>query len=230
MERIGEEGFSRCDAVILCTAISSMEEVLPRLASLLSPGTLVMDTCSVKVAPTRSMQTHLPEYLPLLGTHPMFGPDSGKNGIAGLPLVLSPVRCPPEVTARWITNFHGDGSEGPHHDPGYEHDREAAYTQGVTHFIGRVLNELGMKESPMATTGYKELLKIVEQTCNDPHQLFLDLQKYNSYTRQIRLELKKALDIIWTSWIGNIPNSQKHSRGSFKNRFAKVAACFRAAL
>ena len=29
----------------------------------------------------------------------------------------------------------------------HEHDREAAYTQGITHFIGRTLNELNLHPS-----------------------------------------------------------------------------------
>ncbi len=60
-----------------------------------------------------------------------------------------------------------------------EHDREAAFTQGVAHYIGRVLSDLGIQRSPIGTVGYNKLLEIVEQTCNDPWQLFLDLQRYN---------------------------------------------------
>ena len=49
-----------------------------------------------------------------------------------------------------------------------EHDREAAFTQGVAHYIGRVLSDLGVRRSPIGTVGYNKLLEIVEQTCNDP--------------------------------------------------------------
>ncbi len=28
---------------------------------------------------------------------------------------------------------------------------------------------------------------VVEQTCNDPLQLFADLQRYNPYTKQMRM-------------------------------------------
>lgn len=193
MTRIGEEDLGRCDVIILCTAISSLDEVLPRLAPRLTPGTLVMDTCSVKVAPARSMEAHLPDTVSILGTHPMFGPDSGRNGIEGLPLVLTPVRAGEEDVNLWEGIYKEMGLKVLRMTPD-DHDREAAYTQGVTHFIGRVLNEMGLRESPMATLGYRELLKIVEQTCNDPFQLFLDLQTCNPFTHQMRLELQKALD------------------------------------
>jgi hypothetical protein len=41
----------------------------------------------------------------------------------------------------------------------------------------------------MATLGYKKLLEIVEQTCNDPERLFIDLQRHNAYTGAMRREL-----------------------------------------
>ena len=73
------------------------------------------------------------------------------------------------------------------------HDRDAAFTQGITHFIGRVLNELQLEDSEISTMGYKSLLTIVEQTCNDPFQLFMDLQHYNPYTHDMRQKLNESL-------------------------------------
>jgi hypothetical protein len=39
-------------------------------------------------------------------------------------------------------------------------------------------------------------MSVVEQTCNDPIQLFYDLQRYNPYARDMRMELKGALDTV----------------------------------
>lgn len=80
-----------------------------------------------------------------------------------------------------------------------EHDREAAFTQGITHFIGRVLKDMNLKPSPIATMGYRKLLEIVEQTCNDPWQLFLDLQQYNPYTKEMRNQLQTSFQRILSS-------------------------------
>jgi len=77
-----------------------------------------------------------------------------------------------------------------------QHDREAAWSQGITHFVGRTLDELKLQDTKLATKGYKALLSIVEQTCNDPQQLFFDLQRYNPYARQMRMGLKGALDTV----------------------------------
>ena len=75
-----------------------------------------------------------------------------------------------------------------------EHDEEAAYSQGITHFVGRTLREMGMAPTPIATQGYRNLMAIVDQTCNDPLQLFYDLQRYNPYAKEMRLSLQVAIE------------------------------------
>ena len=67
--------------VILSVPISTLRETLKRIASLLQPGTTVIDVCSVKVYPVEWMEELLPHTVSLLGTHPMFGPDSAANSL-----------------------------------------------------------------------------------------------------------------------------------------------------
>ncbi len=190
---VDEEELFNCDTVFLCVSISSLEGVLKRIVPFLRKGMTIADTSSVKMYPAELMDRLLPQDVNVLGTHPMFGPDSGKNGVKGLPLVFSPVRGDAEAFARWKGVFEGMELKVIEISPS-DHDREAAYTQGITHFIGRVLQRLDLKESEIATAGYKALLKIVEQTCNDPLQLFMDLQHYNSYTHEMRSSLARSID------------------------------------
>lgn len=196
VERVSLEGlFLQSDAVFLCSAISSMEEVLTEIAPLVRPGQLIADTCSVKVQPSRQMESLLPPAVPLLATHPMFGPDSARDGVVGLPIVLHALRDSQTHLEFWKDTFAGQGMRVLLMSPD-EHDKAAAYTQGVTHFIGRVLNDMGLKEHPIATQGYQRLLDIVRQTCNDPFQLFIDLQTANPYTQAMRDDLKRSLEHI----------------------------------
>ena len=46
----------------------------------------------------------------------------------------------------------------------HEHDRLAAKSQGVTHFLGRMLKQFGIDKTPIDTQGFKDLLDLVEQT------------------------------------------------------------------
>lgn len=191
VELVSEERLLQCPVLILCVAISAMEQVLGRIRDRLPAGVTVMDTCSVKVHPTRLMAELLPDDARILGTHPMFGPDSGRETIAGLPMVLCPVRIDREPLARWERFFAGLELHVVVMDAD-AHDREAAFTQGVTHYVGRVLAEMRLRESGIAPLGYQRLLSIVEQTCNDPWQLFADLQRFNRHTVEMRSRLEDA--------------------------------------
>ena len=108
-------------------------------------------------------------------------------------MILWPVRAKQETHDYWKNFFSGIGLHVVGMSP-EEHDREAAFTQGITHYIGRVISDLNLGESTIATLGYKKLLEITEQTCNDPWQLFLDLQRYNPYTREMRRQLHQSLE------------------------------------
>lgn len=198
VRRVSEEELAGLPVVFLCVAISAMEEVLLRLAGRLAPATLVMDTCSVKTYPVGLMERILPPQVSILGTHPMFGPDSGGAGVQGLPMILCPSRIASAELDRWKAFFSAMGLAVSVMTPG-AHDEEAAFTQGVTHYVGRVLKELGVRPSAIATVGYRRLLEIVEQTCNDPWQLFLDLQRYNPSTRGMRERLARAIETVMSA-------------------------------
>jgi prephenate dehydrogenase len=193
--RVTEAEICELPVIILCVQISALREVLQHLAACLQPGTLVMDTCSVKVLPTAWMEEILPENVNVLATHPMFGPDSARNGFEGLPIIVHPVRLPSPLFERWKAFFEGIGLSVQCISPA-DHDREAAVTQGLTHYLGRVLAQLDLQPSRIASLGYRKLLEIIEQTCNDSWQLFFDLQCYNPYTREMRKRLALSLDEV----------------------------------
>ena len=183
--QVTEDDLLEVDALFLCVSISAFADVIEAIAPRLRPGMVLFDTCSVKLYPAEIMRTRIAPDIQTIATHPMFGPDSGKNGVEGLPMVMSPVTAREETFGYWKDLFGSYGMSVIEMTPD-EHDHQAAYTQGVTHFIGRVLQDLHLSESRIGTIGYHKLLEIVEQTCNDPLQLFYDLQRYNPYTGEMR--------------------------------------------
>ncbi len=195
VQRVGENELLQSPVLFVCTAISAFEEVISKIGTKLSPGTLLIDTCSVKSHPVAVMEKNVPEGVEILATHPMFGPDSARDGFDGLPMVMCPVRIEEKRLAKWKSFFQSLGLKILIMTP-QQHDREAAFTQGITHFVGRVLADLDLKDSSMATLGYRKLLEIREQTCNDPWQLFLDLQRLNPYTEEMRKSLGRSLTRI----------------------------------
>ncbi len=196
VELVSEEEVLNSDILFYCVAISVFEKVLERSAHRIKKGAIVMDTCSVKTYPASWMQKYISkEECTLIATHPMFGPDSAKNGLKGLPIVLCPLQVEDEKFS-FIKDMFASWNLDVLVMTPREHDREAAFSQGVTHFVGRTLHQMGMTPTPIATQGYRSLMTIVDQTCNDPLQLFYDLQRFNPYAREMRLSLQVAIEKI----------------------------------
>ncbi len=86
------ELLSVSDIVIISVAIPVIPQIIEDIKDRLKPNTIVMDVASVKIYPTQIMLSKLPDNIEILGTHPLFGPQSGRYGIEGLKMVLTPVR------------------------------------------------------------------------------------------------------------------------------------------
>lgn len=186
------EEAAACDLVVLTVAISAMEETCRRLAPLLRPGQTVIDTCSVKVEPVRVMLDALPAHAQILGTHPLFGPDSGRDGIAGLRIVLCPVRID-SADYRPIRAFlEALGLRVIEATP-EEHDRQAARTQAVFHLLAQAFGRLGWGSDPIATPAPEAFSRQVASLRNDSFQLFVDMQRDNPFAAAYRREFIGAL-------------------------------------
>lgn len=180
------------DVIFLATPINKFEEVVKKIKPQLT-NQLVIDVLSVKCYPASVLKKY---NVQAILTHPMFGPDSSKNGFNGLTIVLNKFSATLDQYEFW-KNFFGEAGLKVIELSPEEHDKLAAYSQGVTHFVGRTLNELGFKETPIDTNGAKKLHEIMQQTCNDTFELFSDLQTYNPYTKEMRINLGNALDSVY---------------------------------
>ena len=79
---------ARARHVILCPPITRLRGCVRDLVPHLRPGTIVIDTCSVKVEPRRNPAGGTPSGIGCLATHPLFGPDSAAGGLAGHAIVI----------------------------------------------------------------------------------------------------------------------------------------------
>jgi len=87
------------DVIILATSIVSFESTVEALVpyleaytSKVNKGPLLVDVLSVKEHARDILLEYLPEECDILCTHPMFGPDSGKNGWHNLNFVFEKTR------------------------------------------------------------------------------------------------------------------------------------------
>jgi prephenate dehydrogenase len=165
--------------VIFAVPLKSFETVLTRAAAFLPRDALCFDVCSVKIEPLRLMRAHLPETVEIIGTHPLFGPQSGREGIEGMRVALCPVRTGKSaeikqfLTQKLKLRVFEKSPE--------EHDREMAHVQALTHFVARALDELHVVDSELATVSYEELMRAARLVSEDSWELFQTIQQGNPF-------------------------------------------------
>ena len=186
------EAAAAAEVVILAVPISKMEGVLSRVAPYLTPGSLLLDVCSVKEMPLAWMLQAAPASVELIGTHPMFGPDSAADSLQGRKIVLCPVR----VQDARLTRVRGYlASKGLQviETTAVEHDRQIAVSLALTHVIGRALGRMGARPQEIDTEGYQRLLRILEVVEHDTWQLFEDMNRFNPHAAETRQRFMQAL-------------------------------------
>lgn len=183
-------------AIILpMVPIGQFEELLKEISPLVSPGTLVADVCSVKELPIQWMKKHLPEDIQILGTHPMFGPDSARDTLFGSKLVLTPVRIDDKLL-RDITLYLERVGIKVIEASAEKHDKEIAHSLLLSHYIGQALIAFQAKPLEIDTKGFRRLIKILETVENDSFELFVDMNKYNPYAEETMSTFFKCLSDI----------------------------------
>ena len=179
------------EIVIFSVPLKSFESVLIESSKHLRADALVIDVCSVKLKPIELMLRHLPASVEIIGTHPLFGPQSGKEGIAGLKIAFCPVRT---TRSEEVKKFLADDlklivlEKSPE-----EHDREMAHVQALTHFVARALFELHVEDSEFATVSYDELMKAAALLAEDSWELFQTIQQGNPFADERRKAFIKKL-------------------------------------
>ncbi|XP_062229791.1 arogenate dehydrogenase 2, chloroplastic-like [Phragmites australis] len=189
------------DVVLLATSILSAEAVVRSLpVHRLRRDTLFADVFSVKEFPKNLLLGALPEELDIICTHPMFGPESARDGWAGLPFVFDKVRvgdCPVRRARAeaFLGVFEREGCRMVEMSCA-EHDAHAAETQFLTHTVGRTLALLELQPTPISTKGYETLLRLVDNTCSDSFDLYNGLFMYNKNATELLNRLEWAMDAV----------------------------------
>ena len=174
-----------CPTVILAVPVEALEATLIAIRPHLAPDALIIDVGSVKVKPARLMDEILPPGVRIVGTHPLFGPQSGKDGIAGLRIAVCEVRGGKD--ARRVAAFCRRAlglkvfSVSPE-----DHDREAATVQGLTHLIARVLMAMEPLPTRMTTASFDRLMQAVDMVRHDSPAVFRAIERDNPFAAEVR--------------------------------------------
>lgn len=186
------------DVIFYAVPIESFEKVISEHRKYFEKRHLLIDTLSVKMHPAEVFKKHIrgTEARAIL-THPMFGPDSVLNGYAGLPIIMDRFTANAQEYQFW-KKFFSSKTLKVVEMSAREHDKIAAGSQGLTHFIGRLLESYGLRQTKIDSLGTEKLLEVMDQTCHDTWQLFENLQHYNPYTKSMRVKLGQKYDQLYS--------------------------------
>lgn len=191
-----EKGIQRCsiydlrfmEVTILSVPINKFRSVLKKLSPYLNPNVLVIDVCSVKEQPIKWMKEYLPKNTSILGTHPLFGPDSIGKNLIGKNIVICPVRISYSKLKLISRSLSSLGLKITKMSP-KKHDQLIASTLFLTQFVGRGLNVFDISSTLPLTENFQKLLQVIGSSTSDSIELFSDIYRYNRYAKQIPIKI-----------------------------------------
>ncbi|CAN4101486.1 unnamed protein product [Withania somnifera] len=136
----------------------------------------------------------LPKECDLLCTHPMFGPESGKDGWTDLTFMYDRIRIRDQFLCSSFLNIFSSEGCRMLKMTCEEHDNFVARSQFLTHTIGRILSEMEVEPTPIDTKGFQKLVQVKENSVKDSFDMFSELFIHNRFARQQMKNLEAALE------------------------------------
>lgn len=194
MRPVGLEAALQTDIVILTIPLQALRQVLPQLKSLLSPETLLIDVCSVKVIPEELYDEFLPNHPNLLLTHPLFGPNSAATSTVGHELIVTKSKgdqakrvtqyCEKVLRLR-VTHLSSE-----------EHDKVMSQVHALTFFVSRGLEAMQLERVPFQTPSYDMILDLIAFSQVHSKELYDTIELGNPYAAIIREQLISTLQSL----------------------------------
>lgn len=173
-----------CDIVVLAVPVDAMAQAIASLRPHLRAGTIVLDVGSVKIEPARLLLEGLPEHVEIIGTHPLFGPQSARDGLAGLKIALCPIRG--NSTGRIAAFLRRSLALDVILTTPDAHDRDMALVQGLTHLVAKILVRMEPVPRRMTTRSFELLMQATEMVRHDAPGVFLAIERANPHARAVR--------------------------------------------
>ena len=173
------EAVKNADRVLICVSISAFEEIVKKISPTIHDGQIVMDICSIKDVPVKTMHKHLKGGL-ILGMHPVFGP--GSTTIENKTIVLTPTNIQEEAFASDFRKWLETKKARVFVMNPQKHDQLMSVVLGLTHFLGLVACDTLLEQADypetkdVAGTTYRMLFTLAEVTAQENPELFASLQ------------------------------------------------------
>jgi len=174
-----EDAVQDADQIFLCVSINAIEEVAKAISPAIHKGQVVMDICSIKEAPVKTMHQYL-NGATILGTHPVFGP--GSNGVKHKAYVLTPTNAKEQEFAEQFKQWLEKEEAHVFIMTPKKHDELMSVVLGLPHFLGLVACETLLEQGNLpetkkvAGTTYRMLFTLAEATALETPDLYASVQ------------------------------------------------------
>ena len=190
-----KETIHASDLIIIATPLKHFKSSVQEIAVHLRPNHTIMEVCSTNTYPKKILLEYVPKNINLIGSHPMFGPQTlacNNNKLEKLNFVIENIRGDKQVYDQ-IYNFLK--STGVHviEMEADEHDKKAAKFHFLAQLIGNSLQPMCLEQTQIDTVSYEFLFNFMKRLDPDPDLLDM-MYTYNPYS-------KKYLDTYKTSFM-----------------------------
>lgn len=169
-----------------------LEPYFVKYKKFINPHALVIDVCSVKVKPIQTLKKVLPTTTSILATHPMFGPASANESLKGHKIMLYPVRIETKTYERIKVLLAKRLGLRIIECTLERHDKMMAYVQGLSHYIGRVMERMNIPDTELTTRAYEDLVDMKLVQGSDSWELFHSIMHENPYSKKVNQDFKRA--------------------------------------
>ncbi|MEO7617724.1 MAG: prephenate dehydrogenase/arogenate dehydrogenase family protein [Candidatus Saccharibacteria bacterium] len=181
---------AECDHIVLAIPLEAYQVVLPKLAATISPKSIIVDVCSVKLRPLELTTKYLSGN-DVLSIHPLFGPSTTPNGIAGQKVVI--------IRDTGSFQLHADAQKFFEklrlvviQMDADKHDRGMAELHALTYYVAGALSDFGVSERPISTPSYDKLVSLVNLFSTHSQALVDTIEQGNPYAAQMRTKLMQS--------------------------------------
>ncbi|GAB6886883.1 prephenate dehydrogenase [Desulfothermus okinawensis JCM 13304] len=184
--------FKDLDMVLLCIPAYAIKDVVLGLSSKLNKNTILVDICSVKVLPMEAMlKSHCG---PVVGTHPLFGPDPGPD----IPLKIAIVRGRGDYEVELVKQIFKSIGCNVFECSAKEHDQAMAFIQGLnfvttlSYFAAFSDDESLLK---FITPSFKRRIESAKKMLTEDSSLFQTLFESNPYSHEAVKKFRSFLNL-----------------------------------
>lgn len=179
-----------CSIIVVSVPIQVFEQTILDMLPHVKSDAIIIDVCSVKIIPAQIMKKHLPASMTIIGTHPLFGPQSASDGLTGLKTVVTPIQGDADKVITFIKNRLN--LEVILTTP-EEHDKEMAITQALLHWMAKGMTHMEPYDDRMATKSFMQMKSAFDMVRYDSKDVYDTIEKYNPYAQKVR---EKYLGIL----------------------------------